>query len=399
MLPIVFQALPKWDSKYNSTSLTISKMLSEGRKVFYVEHPFSIVDRFRSGNIDQILKRKGARFDVPFEGHENFIVIHPPSTLPINALPYGNVYRILKRLYIRQLWKRIDHFLKLFGVKEFGYINSFDPVYFDFKSKYKCVFKIYHTVDLMEGEPYIAKHGVKAEFEAAKKADAVVTTSIPLAERLRNYNDNTLCIANAADFEHFSTQRTIPEEYRDRTKKRIVYTGNIGLRIDYKLIESIALSLPDTEIVLVGPKDPNYFAGGSLEKLLNVHFLGPKSFDALPAYIQHADVLLIPFLKNKLTHHIYPLKLNEYLASGKPILTTRFTDLQGFEDVLSISDDILEGIQHINKLLVEDNEVSRARRIQRAAENTWQHRMFEWEKLISKLSSKKFIDRIGGLSM
>lgn len=388
MLPIVFQALPKWDSKYNSTSLTISKMLSEGRKVFYVEHPFSIADRFRSENKPQIEKRKGPRFDVPFENHENFIVVHPPTTLPINALPDGYAYRFLKRIYVRQLWKRIDHFLKLFGVKEFGYINSFDPVYFDFKSKYKCAFKIYHTVDLMEGEPYIAKHGVKAEFEAARKADAVVTTSIPLAERLRNYNDNTVCIANAADFEHFSSLQQVPDEYRDRTKKRIVYTGNIGLRIDYELIESIAMSFPNADVVLVGPRDSNYFGGGALEKMSNIQFLGPKRYEVLPAYIQHADVLLIPFLKNNLTHHIYPLKLNEYLASGNPILTTRFTDLQGFEDVLSISDNNIEGIIHINKLLKEDSEKSRVQRIQRAAENTWQHRMLEWEGLIRKLSSK-----------
>ena len=112
----------------------------------------------------------------------------------------------MQKLYIKSLWKSIDKVLKSYKIEEFGYINSFDPVFFDIESKLKCVFKIYHSVDLISGEPYIAKHGVEAEYKAADKADYVVTTSEPLKKRLEKYNNKTICIPNAVDFELFSTR-------------------------------------------------------------------------------------------------------------------------------------------------------------------------------------------------
>ena len=386
MLPIVFQALPKWDGAYNSTALTISKMLSAGRKVFYVEHPFSITDTMRNRNRTQLKKRKDRFTIFPFNDHPNFFVINPPNIIPINSLSENWAYQFLKKQYIRSLWKRIDFVLNSMGIHEFGYVNSFDPVFFEFNSALKCRFKIYHSVDLIEGEPYIAKHGVKAEKIASTKADMVVTTSNPLKERLKPFNKNTVCIPNAADFKHFSSTQKKPVEYQSSNRKKLVYTGNIGLRIDYGLLERLARLYPDIDIYLVGPKDPAYFGGQKLETVSNIHILGAKNYTELPAYLHHADVLIIPFLKNELTRHIYPLKLNEYLATGKPVITTRFTDLTGFEDVLTILDTDAEEKEILQHSILENNALVCEARIQRASQNTWEHRIIEWETILNELS-------------
>lgn len=387
MLPIVFQALPKWDSNYNSTALTISKMLSEKRKVFYVEHPFSYLDSLKPGKKSQTRERVSGIYEYPFKGNRNFIVIHPPFTLPLNSLPDGKLYSFLKKQYIKSLWKYIDETLMSFGISEFGYVNSFDPVYFEFESKLVCRFKIYHSVDLISGEPYIAKHGVKAEFKASKQADRVITTSEPLRERLTAYNSKTKCIPNAVDFELFSNSLPKPEEYEYSTRKKMVYTGNIGLRIDYPVIERIAKEFPDLDIFMVGPKDPSYFKGQDLEKINNVHFLGSKSMNELPAYIQHADFCFIPFNCTELTRHIYPLKLNEYLSGGKPIISSNFTDFGEFDQVLNVYKSKEEAVELVRTQLKQEEDLLIDRRIELASSNTWNHRFSMWRELVEELES------------
>ncbi len=393
MTPIVFQALPKWDGNYNSTALTISKMLSQSRKVFYVEHPFSIIDWAKNRDNPQIKRRMNAGFEMPFQDHPNFYVIHPPLTFPINSLPNGVLYQTLLHAYIKKLWKRIDAVLDEFNVSSFGYVNSFDPVYFEFESRHTCEFTVYHSVDLIEGEPYIAKHGVTAERRASCLADYVVTTSLPLENRLQKYNPNTTCIANAADFNHFSRALPEPEEYKSIEGRKIVYTGNIGLRIDYALIKQLANENPDDQLVLVGPKDPQYFAGQELEAMPNVHFLGPKSYTELPAYIQHADVCLIPFLCNALTHHIYPLKLNEYFATGKPIVTTRFTIMEEFEELLHVIDEPGSISKVVKEAFGNDSRTLQNARIKKASYNTWEHRIKDWNDILEAFEANIFIEK------
>ncbi len=388
MLPIVFQALPKWDGSYNSTALTISKLLSENRKVFYIEHPFSYVDKIKSGNVDRMIRRDWNTWETPFFDHPNFIVIHPPYTFPINILPDGVLYHFLLKKYIKKLWNKIDSVLEEFGVSHFGYINSFDPVYFEFNSRMKCHFKIYHSVDLISGEPYIARHGVKAEEVASKKADHVITTSYPLKNRLNGFNPHTQCIPNAADFDHFSKKYEVPEEYKTSERKKLVYTGNIGLRIDYPLLEQVAKAHPDIDLWIVGPKDKNYFKGENLEELPNVYFTGAKSYDELPAYIYHADVCIIPFECTDLTHHIYPLKLNEYLSTGKPVVTSAFTDFGEFTDLLHIYNDVNEAIELVSVALAEPSHLFKNKRIDLASKNTWNNRIADWEEVLENLETR-----------
>lgn len=385
MLPIVFQALPKWDGNYNSTALTISKMLSEDRRVFYVEHPFSYVDGFKSDRKDQYIRRSKEPYEFPFKDHPNFVVIHPPYTLPLNSLPNGRMYSFLQKRYIKKLWKKIDQVLESFRIEEFGYINSFDPIYFEFESKLNCAFKIYHSVDLITGEPYIAKHGSYAEMEASKKADRVITTSEPLCNRLKAFNFGTQCIPNAVDFDHFSKFYPEPFEFKSRNRKRIVYTGNIGLRIDYLVLEKIAKAHPDVDLWIVGPKDPTYFKGKNLEKIDNVYFTGSRSFAELPAYIHHADVCIIPFECTELTHHIYPLKLNEYLAAGKPIVSSAFTDFGDFKELMHVYHSSDEAVEMISFSLIQPREDLKAKRIKMASMNTWNHRMKAWNKVLEEL--------------
>ena len=381
--PIVIQALPKWDSAYASTSLTIAKHLSVDRPVFYIEHPYSFLDLFKKSAWESLKKRQTGKVESPFSTYPNLSVIHPPIILPINVLEESKVYNYFLSSYLKTLWKYIDKVLKTHQIESFIYINSFDPTLGEISTSLNCTKQIYHCVDWIGGEKYIAKHGVKKEQEfISTHAHLVVTTSEPLAKSLKKWNANTICIPNAADFNHFSGFHAEPIEYKSIPGKKLVYVGNIGLRIDYSLIEKTALAHPEWSFIFVGPKDPSYFRGQSLEKLENVHFLGARSYTVLPSYMQHADLALIPFEKNTLTNFIYPLKLNEYLATGVPVLSSNFTDLSDFESAISIysTDDEFEN--KIEQSITTDTSEKETHRIFLTQHNTWENRISQWKKYL-----------------
>jgi len=381
--PVVFQALPKWDSDYASTSLTIAKLLSKNRPVYYVEHPFSVVDAIKKTNRKSLNKRTDTTSQ-PFADFPNFTVIHPPLILPFNSISDSSMYYSMMKMYLKKLWKQIDSVLKDKQFYSFIYVNSFDPNFAEIQTELTCEKKIYHCVDWIGGEPYIAKHGLASEEHFVRNhADVVITTSEPLAKRLRKWNSNTTCIPNAADFSHFSGNHVEPEEYKSISGKKIVYVGNIGLRIDYALIEKTAIEHPEWSFIFVGPKDPTYFNGQELEKCSNVHFLGKRAYKDLPAYMQHGDVALIPFEKSTLTEFIYPLKLNEYLATGVPVVSSDFTDLSDFKSAIDIYSKPEEFSQKIQHALESNSPEKTAHREFIAKLNTWENRMLFWNKYIA----------------
>lgn len=381
--PLLFRALPKWDSPYNSTSLTTARLLSNDRMVFYVEHPFTWKDAVSETVKSRVDFRKRFPIYQPFDDSENLFSVHLPPAAPINALPKGSLYKRINGSLNRSHWKFIDRVLQKMNIDSFDYVNSFDPTAGLPKSKFHVNKTVYQSVDLIEGESYIARHGVAAEKMLAAASDIATGTSEALVDRLRKFNKNTVFIPNAADYEHFSTPQTKPDYYRHLKGPVVVYSGNIGLRLDYQMLEETANKLPEVNFVFVGPIDVKYFGGNTLKELSNVHFTGAVPYPQLPAFIQHADLCLIPFEKSELTRHIYPLKINEYLAAGKAVLSTQFTDLSKFESVLTLidgSDDLITGIQ---RNLNNQSETLSAKRKAIARGNSWNKRIEQWKMLLN----------------
>lgn len=171
---------------------------------------------------------------------------------------------------------------------------------------------------------------------------------------------------------------------------KIVYTGNIGLRLDYQFLLNAARRFHQHQWIFVGPIDEREFRGYSLRALPNVHFLGGRPYEMLPAYVQHADIGLIPFECNELTKCIYPLKVNEYLAAGKPVLATPFADLSAFGETVHF----YQGLGGFGKKLEALEEIARdseliAQRKAMAAKNDWSARALQIEALLEEALSEK----------
>lgn len=400
-LDIVFFTLFRTDNPYSSISLSMAKELAKTHRVFYVNHPYSLKDLvvglFRG---DKMLRSRMPWLisgRVRYEGlgalPHNFVAAQPPLTLPINWLPKGRVYDFFQRLNNRVALRAIRRTLFDHNVRNYVYINCYDPFFAGCLPKEMgAKLCIYHCIDDITQDPYTAKHGTDLEHEAICNADVTLVTSTnlrrlkqPLSERVRTF-------FNAADVSVFrkviSEKFPRPAALEGRKGHVVGFIGNLDeLRIDYDLLKKIALANMDKTLLLVGPVNSPKPKAIGLDKLPNVVFAGSRPLEQLPPLLQHMDVVLIPFLCNTLTASIYPLKINEYLAAGKPVVSTSFSeDIRSFASCVYLSENHEEFIRRIDEAIAENSAERLQRRVEVADANTWEARIKQlWEIVDARL--------------
>lgn len=398
---IIF-ALPRWDAIYSSGTYSTAKEIARNNRVFYIDHPFTYKDYKTGKHTKDIIIRKEAltkRKNIfrKVEGvPELFTAVTPPLMYPINFLPEGFIYNFMYKLNDRKLYKTIKRILIEYNVNNFIYINSYDPFYCNtFPETFKPLLNIYKTSDDISQAEYTARHGVRLENEQAKKADLVLATSRELTKKMLAQNLNSVFFPNAANVELFSTalfeDLPKPRELEGIKTKIIGYSGALSTRLDYELFKKIAEYHKDKTLVLIGSKDNPYYRKVGLEEMDNVVFCGSMKLEKLPSYLKYFDCAIIPFEKSLLTKSIYPLKLNEYLAAGCPVVVTDFAPLPEFESVISIAKDSDEFVRLIDEEINTDNKEKKLARNRLASENSWSSRVEQLWVLISENLKNKEI--------
>lgn len=394
---IIILALPRWDGTYSSTSYSLAKEFSKQHRVFYIDNPFTIKDVISLYKTPKIQARKNALLfgrniykKVPGLP-DNFTAVTPPMAIPSNFLPKGILYNTCSEINDKLIFATIRKILKDHEVRDFIFINSFNPFYARFFPKDICpLLKIYHTVDDISQSRYTSKHGTWLEKEAALAADLTLATSRQLTARMKEVTRNVHHLPNAADISLFKQAARVklerPEELKGIDKKVICYIGNIDkLRINYPLLKKIATYHTDKILLMVGPSATQVYKDYGLDKISNVIFTGTKPLEKLPAYLQHVDCTIIPFVCSELTRSIYPLKINEYLAAGKPVVSTIFSeDISSFEKVTYLAETDDEFVKLIDLSIQEDSEEKQKKRIHASESNTWAARAESFYKIISE---------------
>lgn len=192
------------------------------------------------------------------------------------------------------------------------------------------------------------------EEELFRRADVVFTGGPSLYEAKRLRHNNAHLFPSSIDFNHFARARqdSEPADQAAIPYPRLGFFGVIDERFDIELIDAVARARPDWQVVLIGPVvkiDPQ-----QLPRHDNIHYLGARDYDMLPAYLGGWDVALLPFARNNATRFISPTKTPEYLAGGKPVVSTPIRDvidLYGHLDMVCIAADGDEFVQCIEKLL------------------------------------------------
>ena len=166
------------------------------------------------------------------------------------------------------------------------------------------------------------------EQELIERADVVFTGGSSLYEAKKHRHDNIHCFPSSVDRAHFCKARARsfePADQEDLPRPRLGFYGVIDERFDTELLDAAAKMRPNWSFVMVGPVVK--IAPEDLPKRPNIHYLGSKTYEQLPSYLSGWDVALMPFAMNESTEFISPTKTPEYLAGGKPVVSTPVKDV------------------------------------------------------------------------
>lgn len=187
------------------------------------------------------------------------------------------------------------------------------------------------------------------------RADAVFTGGQSLFEVKQHQHPNVHAFPSSIDVAHFAQARNSVEEPINQATiphPRLGFFGVVDERMDLDLLAEIAEARPEWQLVIIGPVvkiDPN-----SLPQFPNIHYLGGKSYQELPRYVAGWDVALLPFARNESTRFISPTKTPEYLAAGKPVVSTSIRDVvrpYGEQGLVKIADTVEEFVAAIETCL------------------------------------------------
>lgn len=251
---------------------------------------------------------------------------------------------------------------------------------------------VYHCVDDIAAQKGVAAAAFReAEAHFAARADLVLASAPALAERMRTLNERVFYAPNVADTDLFATALEVgPTDpaMAALPGPRVVFTGAVvATKLDLELLEGVARARPSWSIALVGPigaGDPRTDIS-ALERLPNVHLLGPRTYLELPAVLRGADVALVPYAINDLTRSVFPMKVYEYLAAGLPVVTTPLPALAETTGVV-VAADAPATVAAVERALAEDGPAARRARSAAVRENSWDARLEEIDSYLSSVA-------------
>ena len=244
--------------------------------------------------------------------------------------------------------------------------------------------RIYYCVDEYAQFEGVPKEAILAqEREIIRKSDFIFTTATELYQNKRKGNPSTFYIPHGVDVEHFGKalepSLEIPADLAEIPHPIIGFYGLIESWVDLKLLAFLARKKPKWSLVLIG--DSN-IEKGELAKLKNVHFLGRRGYEELPAYNKAFDVAIIPFIQNELTLNVNPIKLREYLAAGSPVVASRLPEIVKYQSIIYIADEQQDFLEKVELALEEQGPLPLTERLAVIEKESWQSRLEKISEII-----------------
>jgi glycosyltransferase involved in cell wall biosynthesis len=278
----------------------------------------------------------------------------------------------------------------------------YTPMLLNISDQFDPVLTVYDCMDELSAFKFAPQSLKDRENELFGKADLVFTGGYSLYEVKKHRHPDVHPFPSSIDTDHYFKARlytTDPEDQARIPHPRIGYFGVIDERIDLTLIEGIARRKPEWHIVMIGPTAK--ISPDTLPKLPNIHYLGMKNYNELPSYISGWDIAMMPFAHNESTRYISPTKTPEYLAAGKPVISTPIIDVlrqygrNGLVNIAGTPEEFVrvasleldntdrdDWLQHVNEFLSQNSW-----------DKTWQRMMYLIAKKLNDKEKRVTIEK------
>ena len=353
----------RWDFVYQRPQHLLSRC-AKNRRVFFVEEP--------------VFRNSSMRLEVRETESGVYVVVpHLPEGLSSEVAITAVLKEMTYRLFLENAIN--DYVFWYYTPMALRFTTHFNPI----ASVYDCMDELSAFKGADSSLPALEK-------ELFRRVDLVFTGGQSLYEAKRNQHRAVYAFPSSIDAAHFGKARTTtvdPSDQADIPHPRLGFFGVIDERFDRELLDQIASQRRDWHFVMIGPVvkiDPD-----TLPKHANIHYLGGKKYDELPAYLAGWDIALLLFARNESTRFISPTKTPEYLAAGKPVISTSIQDVvrpYGELKLVEIADTADDFIRAAEKIL------------SRSADDEWLARVdafvanLSWDKTWSQMSA--LIDKV-----
>lgn len=361
----------RWDFVYQRPQHLLSRF-ARHKRLFFVEEP--VFDD--KGEARLIVSER--------EQHVQLVVPHLPHGLRAQQIE-ETLQRLLQTFFKEQ---QLEHYL-------FWY---YTPMALAFTEVFNPSLVVYDCMDELSAFKFAPARLKELELALFKKADLVFTGGQSLYEAKKHQHPRIYPFPSSIDKAHFAQARESLKDPADQqaiAQPRIGFFGVIDERSDLELLSAAADARPEWQFIMLGPVvkiDP-----AELPRRLNIHYLGGKSYQELPAYISNWTVAMLPFALNESTRFISPTKTPEYLAAGKPVVSTPIRDVvrpYGAQELVHIAATPQDFVQSVEKALTQVNDNQWLQKVDKFLEHiswdkTWQNMVMHMGEVLQEKRSNR----------
>jgi UDP-galactopyranose mutase len=352
----------RWDFVYQRPQHLLSRCAKE-RRVFFVEEPI-----YGEGPLRLDVSRR----------EDNLYVVVP-------RLPEGLLSEVAVEAIQQAL---VDRLIAEHSITDYA-LWYYTPMALGWTRHLKPLATIYDCMDELSAFKYAPRALREREAELLRRADVVFTGGQSLYEAKKDKHPNIHACPSSIDRAHFAQARTMKEDPADQAAiphPRMGFFGVVDERFDTQLLDQVAEARPDWQFIIIGPVVK--ISESDLPRRANIHYLGGKSYKELPAYLAGWDVAALFFARNEHTRFISPTKTPEYLAAGKPVVSTSIRDVvrpYGELGLVRIADDAAEFVKAASEIGMDEwaaDAAWLARVDEHLAKNSWD---MTWARMASHI--------------
>ncbi|MBI3087400.1 MAG: YdcF family protein [Candidatus Omnitrophica bacterium] len=375
-----------WDFIWQGHQEIMLRLARAGNRVLFIENTGARAPRLRDLPRLRQRWRNWRRGVQGIRRIEPGLYVYAPLVWPF---PYALLARLANRWLIGLT---LRPWMQAVGFKRpLAWVFLPTPLTLDLLRAVDPTLTIYYCIDSFAASSSAAHKVARTERRLIEQADLVFVTSKALHEYCAQWNPRVHDFPFGVSLEVFDavaqSRQPVPEDLAALPSPRIGYVGGVHQWVDQALVRALAQRHPGWSFVLIGPIQTDV---SELSGIANVHLLGPRPHQELPRYIQAFAVCMIPYHLTEYTRHVYPTKLNEYFALGKPVLSTALPEVlavaERAQGSVLIGREPEEFARHLERLLKDGHADGAAQRQRRALaeENSWSAKLAGMSGLIEE---------------
>jgi len=376
-----------WFGSYAKSTVQILERLARNNNILFVEYPYTIKDFITdfSGKKFVPAKRmlgieKRLQQITTDSGTKVYNLVIPPG-IPVYFLKNEKLFNFFFKFNAFIYKRSVKKAMKKLNFQHPILMTAYNPFYgLSMRGKLDEKVHIYYCYDGVESG-FFGKRIFEFEDIFSRKVEAIITSSDYLNAGKLKLNANSFVVKNGVDF--LSFQQFAKHSVYVRKRKKVGYIGTLDPRFNIDIVEFAVQKLSDFDFEFIGD-NRNEAMKARLSKYPNVWFFPPVKPKDVPELLAEYDVGIIPYIVNEVNKNIYPLKINEYLAVGVPVVMTSFADLPEFCNIVSVATDKSDFVKKLKLEILTDNEVKIQKRIEFASQNSWEERAIEFGNIIEK---------------